>query len=513
VQVVVNNPISVSNFTTSPLVVTYPNNATFSITASNVVSYQWQQKTNAVGATFQNFSPAETGTSLTVTSPGVAMSGYQYKVNLTASAPCSNDSRTATLTVNPAPLCLTYDGLTFATTNTSGVYVAPDGSKIIKLIWLVDGGFVGDLSTATLTGIIGSTSFTATYASATGSDPAYFYFNWSVPDLNSSTNSITYELDWTIGGNYSGGTCNETEALITISRPSPDFTTGGGYIFNNKSKGTVGIAVNETPGKNNYGFNLKWGNNLKTLQGTFTTVIRKSGRQYQVKTNKPTFLAIKARTDLAYVVNGKTITPYEAIMTYENAVLKDLTGLANKNCTGSVIPACSQGGGLVYLRVIDMGEPNSGATVGTINRIDSISMLIKASNGTVFYSSEAYTVINNPAVIKLLPIVKGNIQVHVAGANSSARLSTDNTLDATAAQLNLRALPNPTDHAFTLQLQGNGNEKMSVRVTDIMGRTVQLMQNLSAGQTIQVGSGYKPGVYIAELIQGNKHKLVKLVKH
>ena len=53
---------------------------------------------------------------------------------------------------------------------------------------------------------------------------------------------------------------------------------------------------------------------------------------------------------------------------------------------------------------------------------------------------------------------------------------------------------------------------MQVRVTDVMGRTVQTFNNLVAGQTLNIGSGYKRGVYVVELIQGNSRKQLKLVK-
>jgi hypothetical protein len=170
----------------------------------------------------------------------------------------------------------------------------------------------GNLSTAVVkVSVSGSISnVTASYAAAAGGNAAYYYYDWTVPCLGSTANSETYEVTWTIGGNYTGGTCGETEGLITISRPSSDFTTGGGYIFNNKSKGTIGIGTGETPSKNNYGFNLKWGNNMKILQGNFNTIIRKGGKQYQVKSNKPTYLQTKALTP--YTIDGKTYNPYEA---------------------------------------------------------------------------------------------------------------------------------------------------------------------------------------------------------
>ncbi|MDQ6608195.1 MAG: T9SS type A sorting domain-containing protein, partial [Bacteroidota bacterium] len=469
---------------------------------SNVAGYQWQ-KTTPPGTTFGDISGA-TMSSLTINNPIVAMSGTQFMVNMTANSPCINVSRTATLTVNQAPLCLTYDGLTFGVTNTNKCYIENGGK--IRIILTVVGTPVGDVSTAVVKVDVGNTTnASTTYVAPANGNPGYFYYDWTVPcpAMTNTANSETFEVVWTIGasnqGNYTGADCNETEALITISAPSLDFTTGGGYIFNNKSKGSIGIAAGETPSKNNYGFNCKWTNNLKNLQGNFNTIIRQGGKQYQVKTNKPTYLTTIALP--AYMIGAKTYYPYEAVMVYENAVYKDLTA------------GTSQGGGpssVVYLRVVDNGEPNTAGTP----RIDQISILYKLNN-TVIYSSEAYTVINDPAVIKLMDIVKGNIQVHVAGAKTTTdRSLTINPaeLAPTGMALNLIALPNPSSNHFTLKLQTSSSEKMNVRVMDILGRTVQTMFNLSANQTIEIGEAYHSGLYVVELTQGAKKQQLKLVK-
>jgi hypothetical protein len=53
---------------------------------------------------------------------------------------------------------------------------------------------------------------------------------------------------------------------------------------------------------------------------------------------------------------------------------------------------------------------------------------------------------------------------------------------------------------------------MNVRVTDITGRTVQVLHDLAPNQTLTIGSGYRPGLYMVELVQGNERKQIKLVK-
>ena len=74
-------------------------------------------------------------------------------------------------------------------------------------------------------------------------------------------------------------------------------------------------------------------------------------------------------------------------------------------------------------------------------------------------------------------------------------------------------MPNPSGNYFMLQIKGAAGEgKISLRVTDILGRVVEQRDNVQAGSTIKIGSVYRKGIYIAELLQGTNREQVKLVK-
>jgi hypothetical protein len=53
---------------------------------------------------------------------------------------------------------------------------------------------------------------------------------------------------------------------------------------------------------------------------------------------------------------------------------------------------------------------------------------------------------------------------------------------------------------------------MNLRVLDISGKQVEMKRNIFAGQTIEFGNNYLPGMYIVEIIQGDKKIITKLVK-
>lgn len=98
--------------------------------------------------------------------------------------------------------------------------------------------------------------------------------------------------------------------------------------------------------------------------------------------------------------------------------------------------------------------------------------------------------------------------------NSTNRNNTGYKLESDAAiDLNLKAIPNPSNNYFTLKIESDNNEqKINLQVLDLQGKLVENKSNLSANQTLQLGRSYLPGVYIAQIIQGNRRRLVKLVK-
>src|SRR6185503_8129268 len=98
----------------------------------------------------------------------------------------------------------------------------------------------------------------------------------------------------------------------------------------------------------------------------------------------------------------------------------------------------------------------------------------------------------------------------VCGATS--RAITKGSLEKEAAnKLAIVAMPNPSAKSFLLNITSNDNSQLTLRVMDISGRIIEV-KNLVAGQTIKIGDNYHTGVYFAEVTQGNKKEIVKLVK-
>ncbi|HPH85875.1 MAG TPA: GDSL-type esterase/lipase family protein [Ferruginibacter sp.] len=95
-------------------------------------------------------------------------------------------------------------------------------------------------------------------------------------------------------------------------------------------------------------------------------------------------------------------------------------------------------------------------------------------------------------------------------SNATAKTFTELTV---THELEVNAMPNPSQGQFTLTV--NSNERsipVSLRITDLNGKMIEIRQGIMPGQTVKLGSNYIKGLYIAEFVQGNKHKLIKLIK-
>ena len=72
-------------------------------------------------------------------------------------------------------------------------------------------------------------------------------------------------------------------------------------------------------------------------------------------------------------------------------------------------------------------------------------------------------------------------------------------------------MSNPSTDKFILVVSGGSKVPVLLRVSDASGRVIVIRQN-QVGEIIQLGSNFKPGIYIAEVIQGTVRKQVRLIK-
>ena len=61
-------------------------------------------------------------------------------------------------------------------------------------------------------------------------------------------------------------------------------------------------------------------------------------------------------------------------------------------------------------------------------------------------------------------------------------------------------------------MTSSSNAPVTLKMLDATGRILEVKTGLSANGTVRVAATYKPGIYFAELTQGNKKVRMKLLK-
>lgn len=111
--------------------------------------------------------------------------------------------------------------------------------------------------------------------------------------------------------------------------------------------------------------------------------------------------------------------------------------------------------------------------------------------------------------IGVLPdVIVNTVCISFTGKNySSERININNE----KGNLNIRAYPNPTTTEFLIQPEGFGPGKVTIIVTDIMGRKL-FQSEKESNQQLRVGKNYKAGLYHVQVMQGNDKKSARLIK-
>jgi hypothetical protein len=84
--------------------------------------------------------------------------------------------------------------------------------------------------------------------------------------------------------------------------------------------------------------------------------------------------------------------------------------------------------------------------------------------------------------------------------------------DESNSSLNVKASPNPSTDQFTLVIESNSKEPVTLKIADVSGRMVSLKPGIAPNTTLKTGSELRNGVYFAEVMQGQERKVIKLIK-
>ena len=453
-------------------------------------------------------------TSVTLTSAGAAASatvttpGPTYPIVASAASGSGLGNYTiaytnGTLTITPAPLCVTYNGDLFLNTQSNNTPI--NTAQVNLSLYVKDNGDIANRSLATAVIVFnvykvsGATatylfSRTGIYQAGANTTEALFKANFTSEVLSLSNLNVIYKVDWTISGNYSAGDCGDKDALITVSFPTSEFVTGGGYVLptNNNITGATPTGANAGV-KNNFGFNMKYNNRMTNLQGNFNTIVRRGNKVYHIKSNNPASLTVNTTTQ-----------PYSAILTYGSVVIQEIV---------DNVVVWSVGGNTAVIQVVDNGEPGSTGQTATPDRI---SIHIRDKNGLTWYS--------NTAPVALQSLAGGNIQVRTAATTTppttaarGGEMTTavvDEKVVAEPTRFGLEVFGNPTATSFKVKASTDKPyERITLTMLDMSGRLMEVRTNVMNGQLIEFGNQYRSGTYFVEARQGNNRKVIKLIKN
>jgi len=99
-----------------------------------------------------------------------------------------------------------------------------------------------------------------------------------------------------------------------------------------------------------------------------------------------------------------------------------------------------------------------------------------------------------------LPLSRNSVQQPVA------------RIPVTGEHFEVKVLPNPSATNFRILVETYSKSLVQIRLLDAAGRVLGVYSNVSPHSIITVGDKFIKGIYFAEVILGNQHKVVKLVK-
>jgi hypothetical protein len=80
------------------------------------------------------------------------------------------------------------------------------------------------------------------------------------------------------------------------------------------------------------------------------------------------------------------------------------------------------------------------------------------------------------------------------------------------ANLAVKVLANPSTNYFDIQVTSRVEQNIKINVYDNLGRIIETRSSVPVNQRVSLGSFYRPGTYLVEIVQGTQRQTVKLVK-
>ncbi len=191
-------------------------------------------------------------------------------------------------------------------------------------------------------------------------------------------------------------------------------------------------------------------------------------------------------------------------MTWSNNQLTfSITARSSANNLKAMLPRNSESGQLISI------TRNGSAVAFTIQTIKGIQYAFFAPvSGTstyiAAYSSGAR--VGNPIVSEITP--------SAISTTSSTSESAKKIIEAVPedSKLYVNVMPNPSSGYFNIVINSNDANPVTVKVSDISGRLIETHEKVTSTGILRLGETWKSGIYLAEIIQGDQRKIMKIIK-
>lgn len=234
-------------------------------------------------------------------------------------------------------------------------------------------------------------------------------------------------------------------------------------------------------------------------------------------TSLKTFGIGNLQANIAYnimVTDSRGCSISKSVTLSQVSSITSLVGYTGKpTCMGGsdgFITAWQSGGVPGYMYSKDGGATYQGSyrfldlTAGTYN------VVVKDSKGCVG-TTVPVTIADG---IGNCPMARvGDFNSNNTTANREGNTNNYSALSKSAlnTSLSIQSYPNPFTSEFTLNVEGNNTDKVSLIVTDVLGRRWYQAQG-NANQQYKLGSTLRSGIYFVQVMQGNNVQTIKIVK-
>jgi hypothetical protein len=173
----------------------------------------------------------------------------------------------------------------------------------------------------------------------------------------------------------------------------------------------------------------------------------------------------------------------------------------------------------IYVNGVDVTVRTDVGSTGTLTTINPSNTRIGANqpfgeyiNGSIdevrFYrrlltSAEVITDMNTPLV---------SPGARYSGTITQSSPQHEVVEDATAKSFDITVTPNPGVGYFNLIAVTNDKNPVIVRVLDISGRVLENHGKVNSNSVTRIGATLSAGTYLAEVVQGDHRKVIKIVK-